>query len=144
MLQPCHEPWQKYLQADHKARGQLYAQDISPSASPSPSHTYYSRGKDSDTDQVQRESLGSQGGQRAGLVGFLYERPGWGEAQGDLVLPVAQPQPSQITASCSAWSPRATDLNSQPHHQATLGRAVDPYASESQRWLTRPEGRDGP
>ena len=59
MLQPCHEPWQKYLQADHKARGQLYAQDISPSASPSPSHTYYSHRKASDTDQVQRQSLGS-------------------------------------------------------------------------------------
>lgn len=59
MLQPCQEPRQKYLQADHKARGQLYSQDISPSASPSPSHTYYSYRKGSDTDQVQRQSLGS-------------------------------------------------------------------------------------
>lgn len=39
-------------------------------------------------------------------------------------------------------------MNSQPHHQATLGRAVEPYASESQRWLTGPPGscqhRPGP
>ena len=31
-------------------------------------------------------------------------------------------------------------MNSQPHHQATLGRAVEPYASESQCWLTGPPG----
>ena len=60
MLQPCHKRWQeKYLQAGLKARSQFYSQDISPSASPSPSHTHYSYGKGSDTDQVRRQSLGS-------------------------------------------------------------------------------------
>ena len=46
MLQPCHE-----ASSTLKTSVLVHA--------PSPSHTYYSRGKDSDTDQVQRESLGS-------------------------------------------------------------------------------------
>ena len=46
MLQPCHE-----ASSTLKTSVLLHA--------PSPSHTYDSHGKDSDTDKVQRESLGS-------------------------------------------------------------------------------------